>query len=181
MKRITFLFAVLLIALSANCQSSDKTFGTVVKFNQGIQFADNSVLTTAPTGSGNITSLPWSAITGKPTTLSGYGITNAALSSHTHASLYKPLSYMPAWSEITGVPSFATVATTGRYDDLLNKPTTKLLSNALVSLKGLPIPSYTSAQISAMAPTSVVLVWNSTDGVLQIYTGKEWKVIITNK
>lgn len=36
-------------------------------------------------------------------------------------SLYAPASY--AWSEITGKPSFAAVATSGSYIDLANKPT----------------------------------------------------------
>ena len=31
--------------------------------------------------------------------------------------------YSVAWSAVTGKPSFATVATSGRYDDLSNKPT----------------------------------------------------------
>jgi hypothetical protein len=37
--------------------------------------------------------------------------------------LYKPISYVPTWTEITGKPTFATVATTGSYADLINKPT----------------------------------------------------------
>lgn len=37
--------------------------------------------------------------------------------------LYKPISYVPAWSDITGKPSFATVATSGAYNDLTGKPT----------------------------------------------------------
>lgn len=44
-------------------------------------------------------------------------------------SLYRPITYVPAWSDITGKPSFATVATTGSYNDLTNKPV-------------IPIPDY---------------------------------------
>ncbi len=40
-----------------------------------------------------------------------------------HAGLYKLSSYTPSWTEITGKPSFATVATSGSYNDLVNKPT----------------------------------------------------------
>ena len=36
---------------------------------------------------------------------------------------WKPIGYVPSYSEITGKPSFATVATTGSYNDLSNKPT----------------------------------------------------------
>jgi len=39
-----------------------------------------------------------------------------------HSGLYKPLSYVPTWSEILLKPTFATVATSGSYADLLNKP-----------------------------------------------------------
>ena len=85
----------------------------------------------------------WQDITGKPTTLSGYGITNGISTTHpsfginsnmisnwnnaygwgNHTGLYKTSSYIPAWVEITGKPSFGVVATTGSYSDLLNKPT----------------------------------------------------------
>lgn len=67
----------------------------------------------------------WVNIVGKPTTLSGYGITDAMNTSHVtngitltlisnwnvafgwgdHAGLYRPISYVPAWSEITGKPT----------------------------------------------------------------------------
>lgn len=86
-----------------------------------------------------------------PTTLSGFGITDAytktdvdnllkgldvvsvtqTLTSgkqiatisvgETDTKLYAPASY--AWSEITSKPNFATVATSGSYSDLSNKPT----------------------------------------------------------
>jgi uncharacterized protein (TIGR02145 family) len=67
----------------------------------------------------------WTNITGKPTTLTGYGITDAMSISHTansitsamitnwnnafgwgdHSGLYRPVSYVPSWSEITGKPA----------------------------------------------------------------------------
>jgi hypothetical protein len=66
----------------------------------------------------------WSEITSKPTTLTGYGITDAMNTSHaangitesniinwntayswgTHAGLYKPISYVPAWGDVTDNP-----------------------------------------------------------------------------
>ena len=83
------------------------------------------------------------SLVNKPTTLAGYGITDAMNTSHpannitnsnitnwntayswgNHAGLYRPISYVPSWTEITGKPTFATVATTGNYYDLTNKPT----------------------------------------------------------
>lgn len=56
-------------------------------------------------------------------------------------SLYAPASY--AWSEITGKPVFATVATSGSYTDLANKPT-------IASLMG----------SAAIGGTSSYLYWN---------------------
>ena len=50
------------------------------------------------------------------------------------ASVTLPASY--AWSEITGKPSFATVATSGSYTDLTNKPTISSLMGGTAS------PSY---------------------------------------
>jgi ribosomal protein S6E (S10) len=67
----------------------------------------------------------WSSLTGKPNTLSGYGITDGMNTSHpangitsgllsnwntayswgNHEGLYKPLSYQPLWTEITSVPA----------------------------------------------------------------------------
>lgn len=76
-------------------------------------------------------SYSWSEITGKPSTLTP--------SSHTHPlsdisdlqaswdALLKaaPSAYVtrwPSWSEVTSKPSFATVATSGSYNDLSNRP-----------------------------------------------------------
>ena len=88
---------------------------------------------------GNITGAPatatrwpsWSEVTSKPSTFTP--------SSHTHPlsnisdlqaswdALLKaaPSAYVtrwPSWSEVTSKPSFATVATSGSYNDLSNKP-----------------------------------------------------------
>lgn len=56
-------------------------------------------------------------------------------------SLFAPANY--AWSEVTGKPSFATVATSGSYTDLSNKPT-------IASLMG----------STAIGGTSSYLYWN---------------------
>ena len=100
-------------------------------------------------------------LTNKPTTVSGYGITDAMTTSHAanaitstnitnwntaygwgnHAGLYRPISYVPAWTEVTGKPSFATVATSGSYNDLTDKPVTdgsetKLTAGSNVTITG---------------------------------------------
>jgi len=67
----------------------------------------------------------WSGISGKPTTTGGYGITNAMTTLHpanaitqsnitnwetaygwgNHSGLYRAISYVPTWGEITGKPA----------------------------------------------------------------------------
>ena len=49
---------------------------------------------------------------------------------------YKAITYVPSWSEITGKPTFATVATTGSYNDLINKPTIPDNNNQLANGMG---------------------------------------------
>jgi len=85
----------------------------------------------------------WSEITGKPTNLAGYGIIdvmktfrpangitatnisnwNTAFGWGNHVGLYRSVSWVPNWTDISGKPNFATVATSGSYTDLINKPT----------------------------------------------------------
>lgn len=56
--------------------------------------------------------------------ITGYNNTNwnTAFSWGNHAGLYRPNNWVPTWNEVTGKPVFATVATTGSYNDLLNLP-----------------------------------------------------------
>jgi len=62
-----------------------------------------------------------------------------------HAGLYRPISYVPTWSEIDSKPTFATVATTGSYNDLTNKPTHSNNSDVYVNLTYFPTPNFTSS------------------------------------
>ena len=67
---------------------------------------------------GAATSVPWSGVTNAPTKLSQFSNDVGYLTS------------VPAqtWENITGKPTFATVATSGSYNDLTNKPTIPSLS-----------------------------------------------------
>lgn len=54
--------------------------------------------------SGDIPSVDWSKIgSGKPTTLAGYGITDAATSTHNHAGTYQPVD-----ADLTAIAALAT-------------------------------------------------------------------------
>lgn len=98
----------------------------------------------------------FSDLTGKPTTLLGYGITDAMSTSHSaygitsaditnwtvaynwgdHSGLYKPISYVPDWTEITGKPAIepqtlsisndTIYLSSGGYVVLPNSPDTSL-------------------------------------------------------
>lgn len=66
---------------------------------------------------------------------------STAFSWGNHAGLYRPISYVPAWSEIIDKPSFATVAISGNYTDLNNKPSTdgsetKVIAGTNVTIEG---------------------------------------------
>jgi uncharacterized protein (TIGR02145 family) len=118
----------------------------------------------------------WSSITAKPTTIAGYGITDAISTSHVansitstmitswntaygwgnHSGLYKLNSYVPAWADITGKPTFAAVATGGTFADLLSKPTT---------LAGYGITNGMSTSHAANSITSTMITnWNTAFG-----------------
>jgi hypothetical protein len=40
-----------------------------------------------------------------------------------HAGLYRTASWVPSWVDVTGKPAFASVATSGSFTDLIDKPT----------------------------------------------------------
>ena len=118
-------------------------------------------LTGKPTFSTIAFSGSWINLINTPTTLTGYGITDAMNTSHpangisatnisnwntafswgNHAGLYRPIGYVPDWSEITNKPTLANVATSGSYNDLTNKPTidgseTKVTAGTNVTVTG---------------------------------------------
>ena len=80
MKKIIIIIGLILIVVTVNCQTKDKVFTTLVKFNHGIQFGDNTIQTTAAIGSG-ISTIMWSDVLEKPTT-------------------FTPSSHNQAWSTI---------------------------------------------------------------------------------
>lgn len=61
---------------------------------------------------------------------------NTAYGWGNHAGLYRLITYVPAWTDVIGKPNFATVATSGNYNDLINLPT--LFDGTWASLTGKP-------------------------------------------
>jgi len=89
-------------------------------------------------------------VTSKPTTLSGYGITDAALASHNHS-----------------------------YNTLLDVPETVQLDVAISTLPGVTFPVLTQTQINALTPVKGKVVINSTTNTMQWFDGTIWKTFIT--
>jgi hypothetical protein len=177
MKKMKLTVILILVTFAVAFCQPDKTFTVPVRLNAGVYIGtDTELHMTWPSGSG---STAWSAITGKPTTLAGYGISDAALANHNHITLYKAIGYVPTWAEITGKPTFATVATSGSYVDLLNKPPEIELQDAISSMNVIVIPKKTTAEIAAMTPTAGSFVYDVTLNVLKIGNGSVFKVLIT--
>lgn len=112
---------------------------------------------------GAATSVPWSGVTNAPTKLSQFSNDVGYLTS------------VPAqtWENITGKPTFATVVTSGSYNDLTNKPT-------IPSLSGYATQSWVTSQGYL---TSIPVATSSTYGGIQIgYTtsGKNYAVQLNN-
>lgn len=139
----------------------------------------------------------------KPTTIAGYGITNAMTTSHpanaitstnitnwntafgwgNHSGLYRPITWVPAWADVTGKPTtFTPTAHTHDYNtDIINKPPQQDLMQAIAGLDYLPIPSKTTAQINALVmPTGAsAIVKDATLNVYKVYKDGIWSIVIT--
>lgn len=95
---------------------------------------------------------------------------NTAYSWGNHSGLYRPITYVPGWADVTGKPSFSIVATSGSYNDLTNKPA--LFNGAWTSLTGKPttlsgygITDAMNTSHSANTITSTNITnWNSAYG-----------------
>jgi len=169
------------IAITKNQITDFPTFATVATSGS---FTDLTSKPTTLVGYGITDAFngTWASLTGKPTTLAGYGITNAMTTTHAangitstnitnwntaygwgnHAGLYRPIAYVPAWTDVTGKPTFATVATSGSYGDLSNKPV-----NATTSVAGF-MSNTDKTKLDAMTGTTAgqMLYWNGTTWVL---------------
>lgn len=110
-------------------------------------------------------SVSWANITGKPTTVSGFGITDAITTGTiaTQSVNIANTAYSVTWGNVGGKPTFATVATTGAYSDLTGKPTL-----ATVATTG----SYNDLSNKPSIPTSILN--------LGITDGTSGQVLTTN-
>jgi hypothetical protein len=158
----------------------------------------------------------WISLTGKPSTLAGYGITdgmsmthvangitstninnwNTAYSWGNHAGLYRLISYVPSWTEITstiaGYGITDAVTTTGDQTIAGNKTfTNKIIvtqqgigtstpnaSSALEissTTQGFLPPRMTQVQRDVITPVEGLIVYNTTTKKPNYYDGTEWE------
>ena len=95
-----------------------------------LSLSQGGTVTGAVTFNGNVDGIAFSEIDSTPTTLAGYGITDAATSaqgaladSATQPGDLATVATSGAYADLSGTPSLATVATTGAYSDLTGSPT----------------------------------------------------------
>ena len=99
----------------------------------GVQVDGATLTVNSGSGVMSVNAVPFSLLTGLPTTLSGYGVVDpVVLTSGSYANPTWITSL--AYSKLTGAPTLATVATSGSYNDLTSKPT----SWAWPSITGTP-------------------------------------------
>ena len=169
-KGILVLIMIPFVAIACG-QSVSQTFNKIIWAKEGIRFGDNTIQTTA--GTGSISTIAWTAITGKPTfaTVATTGSYSSLLNiptlfppaAHNHDGLYKSINYVPDYSEIT------------------NKPSEIELIEAISSAQYLIIPKLTTIQITTLIPQPGIFVYDVTLNVLKYHNGTEWKVLITNQ
>jgi len=102
---------------------------------------------------------------------------NSAFAWGNHAGLYRPAAWVPSWADVTGKPTFATVATSGSYTDLTNKPIipaaadgaeTKVTAGTNITVTG----SGTMASPYVVSTTPGTAV-----GQMQYWNGNAWVLV----
>ena len=103
----------------------------------------------------DIPALDWSKITtGKPTTLSGYGISDAASSTHTHSGVYEPaISVGTTAQYLRGDKTWATM------------PTTLPASDVYAWAKASTKPTYTASEVGALDSNGKAVDSDKLDGI----------------
>lgn len=90
-------------------------------------------------------------------------ITSSALSGYATETWVGQQGYLTSvsWNDVTGKPTFATVATTGDYDDLLNKPTIPTVPTTATSTS--TVTPTTSTFMTSTTKTTETLTFTYTD------------------
>lgn len=110
---------------------------------------------------------------------------NTAYSWGNHAGLYRPVTWVPTWNDVSGKPTtFTPTAHTHDFNtEITNKPPEQDLVDALASLDYLPIPERTTTQINAivMPAGRSGIVKDITLNAYKVYKNGVWAIVITNE
>lgn len=126
---------------------------------------------------GLLSVIPWSAISGKPTTLAGYGITDASLKTHTHVLNYNGdvLSNTVGFGEHTGgspvsvTLTLGNAGTAGTYTKVTTDAKGRVVSGT--TLGAGDIPSLTLSKISDAGTAASKTAGNAVGNVPMIEAG----------
>ncbi len=151
------------------------TGGTMVYPTAGIPLSTGSAWGTSIVNNSSNWNTAYAWVNTNGATILGWG---------PHAGLYRPNTWVPGWTDVTGKPSlFPPTSHTHDYNtDITNKPPEQDLAVALAGLDYLPIPSKTTAQINAlvMPVGSSGIVKDATLGVYKVYKDGIWSIVITS-
>jgi len=122
----------------------------------------------------------WSDVTNKPifSTVATTGSYNSLLNIPT---TFPPTIHTHDYADITG--NFPPFMHTHDWADITNKPEEINLQDAILLLDYVSLPQKTTDQINSLnIPTgNVGLVWDKTLGVVKIWNGSGWKILITGQ
>lgn len=90
-------------SVSPSTLSASGTFTVTTPLSNGVTHIVGGAFTSSPVVNGDITSIDWTKITNTPTTVTGYGITNAVRTDQTYVNPTW-LTSLP-WSKITTTPT----------------------------------------------------------------------------
>ena len=130
----------------------------------------NSAVTDA-----KVSDVTWSKVTSRPTTLSGYGITDAASSAQgtkadtaVQPGALATVATSGSYTDLSNRPSLATVATSGSYADLTNRPSLATVATSGVSKDvANPATSLAGASVTPDASQGLLFTWTlSANGTL---------------
>lgn len=140
------------------------------RYITGVTLDDYGHVTGLTTNTETVTNTTYTIATGDsngqikvtPSSGTAYNVLVKGLGSaaYTASTAYAPASHTQAASTITGL---ATVATSGNYNDLSNKPTSLPASDVSAWAKAATKPTYTAAEVGALPSTTTIpTVYNGT-------------------
>ena len=125
-----------------------------------------------------INDVAWSKVTSKPTTVSGYGMTDAVINGGQAAAVTVGTTNATALTLSTAATARLTVAAAGNIGVGIAAPNASALIDMTSTTKGFLPPRMTTAQRSAIAaPATGLIVFNTTLGEPEYFDGTAWTTL----